>query len=79
MQAFTVCFGSWPVLFSLCEAHVRVVHSSINSLMLGNRNNSHDVERAGRGMKINARLAKNLYLPCAKPGRDLCTVGTIRR
>lgn len=77
MQSLTICFGSWPVHFPLCEAHARVVLSSINSLMLGNRNDSYDAERGGK-IKINARLAKNLCSPCAKPGRDLCTVGTIR-
>lgn len=77
MQSLTICFGSWPVHLPLREAHARVVLSSINSLMLRNRDDSHDME-GGWGIKINARLAKTLYSPCTKPGRDLCTVEMIR-
>lgn len=32
----------------------------------------------GEKIKINARLAKSVYLPWAKAGRNLCAVGTIR-
>lgn len=47
MQSLTICFGSWPVHLPLREAHARVVLSSINSLMLGNRDDSHDMGRRG--------------------------------
>lgn len=81
MQSVTICFGSQPVHLPLREARARVVLPSINSLVLGNMDDSHDGERMCVCVKIhiNARSAKTLYSPCAKPGRDLCPVGTIRR
>lgn len=47
MQSLTIYFGSWLVHLPLSEARGRVVLSSINSLMLGNRDDSHDM--TGRG------------------------------
>lgn len=47
VQSLTVCFGSWPVHLLLSGAHGRVVLSSINSLMLRNSDDSHDM--TGRG------------------------------
>lgn len=48
MQSLTICFGSWPVHLPLSEAHGRVVLSSINSLMLGNGDDSHDMTGKGK-------------------------------
>lgn len=47
VQSLTICFGSWPVHLPLSEAHGRVLLSSINSLMLGNRDVPHNM--TGRG------------------------------
>lgn len=44
VQYLTICFDSWPIHLPLHGAHATVVLSSINSLVPGNRNDSHGVE-----------------------------------
>lgn len=52
-----------------------MVLSSVNSLMLGGRDGSRDMER--EKPKINAKSAKTLCSPYTKPGGVSCTVGMI--